>query len=122
MSDLFTPATMTTVEHRRYNKLAHKRGEHLCAGCGRVLPYTEEYFYKSAKRRADGTIYLMSKCKMCQVRQSAVYKRRRYHADPEYRQRVIRNRRNYWDSLSPRAKKSVRRKRAVRRMAKILGA
>lgn len=116
--DLFAPATLTRSELFRFNKAAHQRGEHMCTKCYAVLPYTEDYFFKSSKRRHDGTVILMPPCKRCFMVKTAAGNKARYAVNEVYREQRKANARAYWNSLSPAAKRAHHKKRVKRAQAR----
>lgn len=112
--DLFAPAQMTRLEVYRYNRIAHRYGQHMCTKCQHVYDYTEDNFFKSSKRRADGTVILMSECRTCRGTLTAGYARKRYQNDATYQQERRDQSKAYWQALSPKAKKAHRQKRLKR--------
>jgi len=114
---VFDVAQMSSAEVRRYNRTAHAYGRHLCPKCMREFDHTTEYFYASAKRRADGSIILEARCKACRDAQTVEDNRTRYQTCADYRELRKQSSRKYYESLSPVARKAAARKRAQRRSA-----
>ncbi len=111
---MFDEAVMTSKEVRRYNRVAHQYGRHLCSRCLREFDYTTDHFYETTKRRADGTVILFAWCKACAGKQNVANNRMRYAVNADYREKRKQGSRDYWNSLSETAKKAIRRKRVIR--------
>lgn len=112
--DLFAPAQMTRLEVYRYNRIAHGAGQHMCTKCFKVYAYTDANFFKSSKRRADGTVILMGDCKTCRSEYTKDNERQRYQNDAAYQTKCKDRAKAYWDALSPAAKLAHSKKRSKR--------
>jgi hypothetical protein len=112
--DLFAPAQLTRLEVYRYNRIAHGAGQHMCTKCFKVYDYTDANFFKSSKRRADGTVILMGDCKTCRSEYTKDNERQRYQNDAAYQAKCKDRVKAYWRSLSPKAKQAHSKKRSKR--------
>lgn len=112
--DLFAPAKLTRLEVYRYNRIAHRAGQHMCTKCQRVYEHTEDNFFKSSKRRADGTVILMGDCRGCRSAYTKDNERQRYQNDAAYQQKCKDRVNAYWRALSPAAKLAHSKKRSKR--------
>ena len=79
-----------------------------------MYAYTDANFFKSSKRRADGSVILIGDCKACRSEYTKDYERQRYQNDAAYQQKCKDRAKAYWDGLSSAAKLAHRKKRLKR--------